>query len=222
MIKVLGLSKSYKSKKVLQNVSFTVDRGETFALTGPNGSGSTTLLHILATLERPTSGTVQILGVDIIKNPFQARRLIGYLPENYNFGGELRVREYLDFVASSRMLGKTQKALAVKLALQRTDLDSEAETRFLSRGLCQQLALASALLHAPKVLLLDEPLNHLDSRAKSRATQILKSVQEQGTTIVVACNALYDVGELSDRVGFFRSGQLVEIVDMQDEKVNQR
>lgn len=220
MIKIRSLSKTYGRATALADVDLTVDCGKVLGLIGTNGSGRTTLLDILATLLRPTSGFVEIDGVDALKFPFEVRPKIGYIPESYGFYDHLTVGEFLEFVADCRKV----KVRADKLSFF-TDgaiegLKPDTAIGLLSRGLRQQLAWAAALIHAPLVLLLDEPMSYLDPIAAARFESLLKGVRSEGGTIVLACNRIADIQTLCDEIAFLHHGRLLKVMKVESFSIN--
>jgi ABC-2 type transport system ATP-binding protein len=212
MINARGISKLYGGVAALASVDLTLARGRVLGLVGTNGSGRTTLLKVLATQLKPSSGQVEIDGVDIIKHPFRARPKIGYLPQSQTFYDYMTVREFLKFVMACR----NEKSGAGKLAAEAKQpfdgLSAEMPLRSLSHGLRQKLALTAALIPNPFLLLLDEPLNHLDPIAAVRFHQLIKNFQVQGGTVVMACNRTSDVAALCDEVAFMHQGRLLKTV----------
>jgi len=210
MINAWGLSKTYGEAAALANVDLSVPRGRVLGLVGTNGSGRTTLLKILATQLKPSSGQVEIDGIDIIKHPFRARPKIGYLPQSQSFYDYMTVGEFLKFVMACRH----EKAGAAKVSLG-TDpmfegLRAGMPLRSLSYGLKQKLALTAALIPDPRLLLLDEPLNHLDPIATARFQRLIRDFQLQGGTVVMACNRAAEVATLCDEIAFFHQGRLLK------------
>jgi ABC-2 type transport system ATP-binding protein len=211
MIHVQGLTKIYGQHTALAGVALQIAEGEIFGLVGTNGAGRTTLLHILATLVRATAGQVTIAGMDVRRRPFDVRRCIGYVAESPAFFAGLTVREYLEVVAALRALQARRKAAAIAAALARYPADPARPLATLSQGQRQQLALATALLHEPVVLLLDEPMTHLDPMACQRMRAVLQELQSKGTTIVLACNTAAVLQGLCHRIGFMHQGRLLEV-----------
>jgi ABC-2 type transport system ATP-binding protein len=220
MIKAHGLSKIHDHAALLANVDLEVGRGKTFGLTGLNGSGRTTLLSILATLVKPTSGSLEMDGIDALKSPHLARPFIGYVSESPSFVDHLTVGEYLEFLSACR---KSRSGIGPSATLSEETFGSfprASPIRSLSRGLKQQLAWAAALMHAPRLLLLDEPMSHLDPLAGARCESALKNVRREGGTVVIASNHIADLQNLCDEVGFMHQGRLLKVVKLEGRDLN--
>jgi ABC-2 type transport system ATP-binding protein len=175
---------------------------------GPNGGGRTTLLRVLAALVRPSSGVVEVAGLDAVRQVFKARSHVAYVGEAPLPGFGLCVREYLEFVCASRHI---KGAAAVDGALARVALAADAEVDALSSGFRQRLALACALITDPDVLLLDNPLQAIDSRARSSVLEWLHETRERGTTMVIALSHEQDPQALCDRMLGLEAGRVVQV-----------
>lgn len=210
MIHVQGLTKTYGAVQALAGIDLDIAAGECFGLAGTNGAGRTTLLNILATLVRATAGEATIAGVDVRRQPFEVRRRIGYTAESVTFSAALTVREYLSLSAAARRLEAPRSAEAVEAVLLGLQLAPHDDLRTLSKGCRQMLAVAAALLHEPEVLLMDEPITHLDPVARQWAYALLRERHRQGSTILLASNGADDLDNLCDRVGVLHQGRLVQ------------
>jgi len=212
MISIRGLSKVFDKTAALSDVDLTVARGRIFGLAGTNGSGRTTLLEILATLRKPTAGSVEIDGIDAIRSPFEARSRIGYVSDHHDFHVTLTVREYLDFLRACRNVSSSSDNSALPADEWLNGLKMDAPIGSLSRGLKQQLAWAAALIHAPVVLFLDEPMNDLDPIAAAGCAEAMKEMRSRGGTVVMASNRTADLQDLCDEVGFLHRGRLLQVM----------
>jgi ABC-2 type transport system ATP-binding protein len=194
----------------LDGIDLDVAAGESVALVGHNGSGRTTLLHILAALRPPTSGTVEIGGVDAARFPFEARLHATYVGAGLPAAARLRVREYLELVRVSRRGRAARWAGAtLDVALDRSALPADAAVDELSTGLRKRLALAAALVAAPGVLLLDDPFASLDADARNRFLGWLIEARAAGATIVAAVNDAADAAMLCDAILRMERGRIV-------------
>ncbi|MCA9298990.1 MAG: ATP-binding cassette domain-containing protein, partial [Phycisphaerales bacterium] len=166
MIEVQGVSKSYGITKALDQVSFSVDRNRVLGFLGPNGAGKSTAMKIITTYLSPDEGTVKIEGQDVTADPLAARRRIGYLPEAAPLYDDMRVRDYLEFVAQARGLTGDDLSRRLDWVHDRTHVRSVLYKKVneLSKGYRQRVGLAQALVHNPDVLILDEPTSGLDPR----------------------------------------------------------
>jgi ABC-2 type transport system ATP-binding protein len=209
MIKIDRLTKVYGTTWALRNVSLEIEKGDMFGLIGPNGAGKTTLIKILASLLRPTSGNATIDGHGCVGS--QARRAIGYLPDFFGVYEDMRVREYLEFFASTYGVRNPQRGRIVDGVLELTDLVEKKNEIIgtLSRGMQQRLGLARVLVHDPKVLLLDEPASGLDPRARIEVRALLKELQRMGKTILISSHILADLADLCNKIGLIERGRLL-------------
>lgn len=202
------------TEKALAGVSFTVEQGEAVALIGSNGAGKSTLLRILATLIVPTRGTAALGGFDVERQGREARRQFGYhTGGDEGFYGRLSARENLVFFAAMNNLSpaETRKQIASIAASMGIENDLDRQVRTFSTGMTHRLGLARSLLHAPAVLLLDEPTRSLDPLAAADFRHLLKDdlVRARGTTLLFASHTLSEVEEIADRVILLDAGRVV-------------
>lgn len=208
-VEVRGLTKRYGNFTAVQDVSFDVRDGESFALLGPNGSGKTTTIKCLAGLAMSTAGTVRINGVDVLNNAREAKALLSYLPQRVAFHETLTAREVLSFY--SRLRGQPRERAAVVLdELGFGGFEDKAIGEF-SGGMMQRLGIAVALLPDAPVLLLDEPAVSLDPEGAVRFHEVLRRLNRSGKTIVFSSHVLSDVELLADRVAVLVAGRLAAI-----------
>ena len=198
MLRTTGLSKRFDATVAFAGVDLQAAPGECVGLVGPNGSGRSTLLKVLATLLRPTSGSIEIDGVDAARAPYEARRRLAHVGDNAVPGHGLTVREYLDFVASARR-GQMSRT-TIDDTLERAGLRDDADVDKLSAGTRRRLSLAAAFLVAPRILLLDDPFAGLDADARLTFSRWLCEVRDAGTTTIVALNDERDVRALCHRI----------------------
>ncbi len=211
MIRIAGLRKAYGSQEVLHGLDLEVRPGEIFGYVGPNGAGKTTTMKILATVEPGFTGTVEIAGNDVARDPYAVRRLIGFMPEMFGMYEDLWVWEYLDFFARVYDLPVDRRDQLIEDVLVLTDLTGKKDAGIgtLSRGVRQRLYLAKTILHDPQVLLLDEPASGLDPRARLELLEILRELRSRGKTIFISSHILSELSDLCDRVGIIESGRIV-------------
>lgn len=205
-ISVQEITKTFGPQKALDKVSFTIEKGEIVGFLGPNGAGKSTLMKILTTYQEADMGEAWVNGYSVSKEPMDVRRSIGYLPEHNPLYLEMYVREYLAFIADIYASGKERIADVI----QRTGLTPEARKKIgqLSKGYRQRVGLAAALLHEPKVLILDEPTTGLDP---NQLLQIRKLIREIGSekTILLSTHIMKEVEAVCDRVLIINKGVLV-------------
>jgi ABC-2 type transport system ATP-binding protein len=211
VVLIQGLNVCYGRQVAVRDLSLTIPRGEVFGFIGPNGAGKTTTIKVLATLLKPTSGIVRVLGVDVRNSPQQVRRNIGYVPDSFGVYEDLTVVEYLLFFAAAYRIPREKRAGTVKDVLALTDLSDKTDSSVdaLSRGMKQRLGIARVLLHDPQLLLLDEPASGLDPRARIELRELLKELQRMGKTILVSSHILHELSQLCTRIGIIEAGQLV-------------
>jgi len=209
-IAVRDVVRRYGDFAALGGVTLEVPRGALCGLIGPNGAGKTTLLSILATLDEEFSGEVVIDGVDVKRAPHEARRRIGFVPDHTAIYDALSVREYLAFFAAAAELPKPTRHDAICEAIELTDLSALADRPAggLSKGLTQRLCVARALLHRPRVLLLDEPASGLDPRARIELKELLKRLAKQGVTVFISSHILTELGDFCDHVVLLEGGRV--------------
>lgn len=209
-IEVNQIKKSYGKLQAVKGVSLKIKVGEIFALLGPNGAGKTTLTRILSTLLYPTSGSAKVLGLDIIKDKREIRRLIGYMPQNYILYDDLTARENLEFFGKA--YGLRGKALweQVDEALAFTELERRGNDLFrtFSGGMKQRLSLACALLHRPKILFLDEPTAGVDLKLRKSFWDYFHQLSQTGVTVFITTHQMDEV-EYCYRVAFMNLGEII-------------
>lgn len=200
----------FEDKVALEDVSFTVGRGEIFGFVGPNGAGKTTTLRIIATLQIPTEGNVWLDDVNVVEEPEWVRRRIGYMPDHIGVYPGLTVAEYLEFFAGAFRLPASRRRSVIDEVVELTDLGSllEKQVEYLSKGMRQRLCLAQTLIHDPELLILDEPASGLDPRARIEFRVLLRELRRMGKTIILSSHIL---GELAicDAVGVIERGRLL-------------
>lgn len=181
MIEVDQIQKRYNGSRGLAGFTMRVEKGELFGLVGPNGAGKTTLIKILSTLIRPDSGAARIAGIDLTANPREAKRVVGYMPDQPGLYQDMRVLEFLEFFADAFRIPSRQRRAAVGKGLEDSGLGARRDSfvEELSFGMKQRLFLAKTLLHSPQVLLLDEPATGLDPMARVDLRNQLKGLSRE-------------------------------------------
>ncbi len=212
MISVDDVSLSYDGvRDAVSALSFAVAPGSVFALVGPNGAGKTSTLRMLATLQRPSRGAIRIDGLDAAHDPEGVRRRVGYLPDNFALYDAMTPVDYLDFFGRCYEVDDTTRKKRIDALLEELDLVQKrtAPIRSLSRGMRQRLGVAKTLMHAPKVLLLDEPASALDPGARMKLRDALLRWKARGLAIIISSHILPDLAGLADAVGIMEGGRMI-------------
>jgi len=210
LVQIRGLTKAYYGQPVLSDVSFDIHEGEVFGYIGPNGAGKTTTLKILAGLITQYRGQVTIDGADIAENRARGHRLIGFLPQGAGFQAWRTVESALESLAELSGVAAEVRARRIPELLERFGLLAarRKKVKELSGGMTQKLGLIQALLHEPKLLVLDEPLEGLDPPSRALLKDILRERQRAGTTVLFSSHILSDVENVADRVGILNAGTI--------------
>ncbi len=209
MIEVRDLTKRFARQTVVRDVSFKVGRGEIVGFLGPNGAGKTTTMRMLTGYLPPTSGSVRIAGFDVFRQSIEARRRIGYMPENVPLYDDMRVREYLKFRARLKGLPNREARTRVNDVVETCGLESVRRKmiKVLSKGYRQRVGLADALIHSPDLLILDEPTNGLDPNQIRQIRELIKRLGEKHT-ILLSTHILSEVEMTCGRVIIIDSGRI--------------
>ncbi|MEY9970994.1 ABC-2 type transport system ATP-binding protein [Lysinibacillus sp. RC46] len=211
MIEIRDLTKRYGSFTALDHLNLSLEEGVVFGFVGANGAGKSTTFSILATLLSPTSGDAIINGKSVIKEPKEVRKQIGYMPDFFGVYDQLKVDEYLDFYGASYGIGAAERKVLIPQLLELVNLSNKRHeyVDLLSRGMKQRLCLARALIHDPKVLILDEPASGLDPRARVEMRDILRNLKSMGKTILISSHILPELAEMCDEIGVIDNGKLI-------------
>jgi ABC-2 type transport system ATP-binding protein len=209
MIDVQNLTKRYGERTAVNNVNFHVAKGEVIGFLGPNGAGKSTTMRMLTGFLSPTTGTVKIGGIDMVENPIEAKRLIGYLPELPPLYHEMTVRDYLDFVGQLKGLNRTQRRDRLEYVLEKCFLKDRRNQliQTLSKGYKQRVGIAQALIHNPPLLILDEPTSGLDPAQIIQIRALIKELSADHT-IILSTHILPEVQNTCSRVLIISNGQV--------------
>jgi ABC-2 type transport system ATP-binding protein len=210
MIEVKNLTKKYGERSAVNNISFSVKRGEILGFLGQNGAGKTTTMKILTGFMPATSGTASIAGFDVFDAPMEVKKRIGFLPETPPVYPELLVREYLSFIADLRNIPRPERKKKIDKVIERCYL-GEVRDRLignLSKGYRQRVGIAQALIHDPEVLVLDEPTVGLDPKQVTEARGLIKSLRSE-RTVIYSTHILSEVAATCDRIIIIDRGEIV-------------
>lgn len=211
-----SLSKRYGPIHALTDFSLEIQRGEVFCLLGPNGSGKTTFMRMLAGFMSPSSGSLAVAGFDVVKHSMDVRRRIGYVPESVPLYRQMRVAEFLSFMARLRGVAESQVQAAVARVAEQLALSDRLRSPIatLSRGYRQRVAIAQALVHDPELLILDEPSNGLDPRQIIDMRLLIRGLAGRHT-VLMSSHILAEVEKTADRVAVLLGGHLkgLRVVD---------
>ena len=212
-IKVTSVSKKYTTQKALNEVSFSADKGQIIGFLGPNGAGKSTMMKILTGFIKPDSGEVFVDDIDVLKNPLEAQKIIGYLPEHNPLYTDMYVREYLQFqaaifkISSAHDLSEKEQ---IEACIEKVGLTDEAHKKInqLSKGYQQRVGIAAAILHNPKVLILDEPTTGLDPNQIVEIRELIKDLGKE-KTVLFSTHIMQEVEAVCDSVIIIKKGTIL-------------
>ena len=204
------LTKTYGNFAALDDLSFTLNRGQILGFIGPNGAGKTTTIKILVGLSKPTSGRASIAGADCETEARQIKRLVGFMPDVFGAYDNMRVHEYLDFFGAAFKIPRKERRQRIDECMDITGSTymKDRHVDALSHGMKQRVAIARTMLHEPEVLILDEPANGLDPNARIEMRQILLRLAEMGKTLIVTSHILPELSRICDTVAIITHGKL--------------
>ena len=211
MIETRNLTKRYGNLIAANDITLKLEDGDVFGFIGPNGSGKTTTMRMIATLLNPDHGEAYVCGKSIYTDQEEIRRLVGFMPDFFGVYDDMTVIEYLEFFAAAyRIKGSARrKVCEEKLELVDMSFKRDAMVNELSRGQTQRIGLARTLLHDPQVLLLDEPASGLDPRARIEIRNLLKRLGEMKKTVIVSSHILPELADVCTRVGMIEKGHMI-------------
>lgn len=218
IVELKAVVKRYNEILAVDNVDLTLKRGEIFALLGPNGSGKSTTLKMLIGLVQPDSGSVNVLGVNVQENPVAVKLLVGYVPESPHLYEFLTGIEYLDFIGDIYGMQNQEKENRITEYLKALQLEGREGDMIngYSDGMKQKIALISAFLHKPKLLILDEPLSALDPRSARIIKDFLHQLKNQGITTIMSTHVLEIAQAVCDRIGIMYQGKILALGNMKE------
>ncbi len=208
MIRAIGLTKDYGSRRAIENLTFEAKQGEVVGFLGPNGAGKTTTMRILTGYMPPTYGTAQVAGFDVVNDSIEVRRRVGYLPETVPLYPDMTVFEYLKFMADLRHIPNSDEMVDEVLEMVGMEQRANGYISNLSKGMRQRIGLAQAFLHKPEVLILDEPTIGLDPAQVVEVRNIIREVGKE-RTVLLSTHILSEAQQLCDRVMIINKGHIV-------------
>ncbi|MCH5153007.1 MAG: ABC transporter ATP-binding protein [Clostridiales bacterium] len=226
MIRLYNVSKTYaKSKtKAVEDLSLEIGAGEIFGFLGPNGAGKSTTIKMITGILTPDSGTIEIDGINIADNPIAAKSIVGFVPDNHETYETLKGIEYLNFIGT--MYGVSTADLRAKIDEYATLFDlTDALPKMIStysHGMKQKLSVIAALIHEPKVWILDEPLTGLDPQSAFQLKQLMRKFAKKGNTVFFSSHVIDVVEKLCDRIGIINHGKLVAVDTLKGLRANKR
>ncbi|RLB33994.1 MAG: ABC transporter ATP-binding protein [Deltaproteobacteria bacterium] len=212
IIETNDLTKAYDHILAVDHLNFHIEEGEIFGFLGPNGAGKSTTLLMLLGLTRPTEGSAVVCGYDPVRMATKVKRIVGYLPENVGFYGDMNAVQALEYIADLNSIPRAEAKRKIAEVLETVGLSDSKEKKVsaYSRGMRQRLGIAEVLLKDPKVLFLDEPTLALDPDAAFRMIELIRSLnRERNITVLISSHNLYEVQKISHRVGIMISGKMV-------------
>ena len=218
MIEVINFTKRYGDFVAVEDLSFTIGKGEVFGFIGPNGAGKSTTIRFLATLLRPTAGEGRVAGHSVVSDPMAVRRVIGFMPDDFGVYDGMKVWEFLDFFAVAYEIPITYRKRIINEVLELLDLTHkrDAYVNGLSKGMKQRLCLAKTLVHDPPVLILDEPASGLDPRARLEMKALLNELRGMGKTILISSHILSELADFCTSIGIIERGRLLAAGSIQE------
>jgi len=212
MLEIKNLTKKFGELKAVDDVSVTVGGGEIFSLIGPNGSGKTTIIKVIAGLLQPTNGEVVVYGSNVSKDPIKSKLQIGYIPDEPTVWSSMTGEEFLHFTGALFGVASEERAKKVSELLSLFKLEGIEKNYFenYSRGNKQKFTIIAALLHSPKILLIDEPIVGLDPQSAEIVKEKFREFANDGGLILMATHTLTVAEEISNRIGILKQGVLLE------------
>ncbi|MDG1176134.1 MAG: gliding motility-associated ABC transporter ATP-binding subunit GldA [Flavobacteriales bacterium] len=207
-IEIKNVTKEYGLQKALNDVSFTVKKGEILGFLGPNGAGKSTLMKIVTCYIPPTSGTVIVDGYDVLEDSLEIRKKVGYLPEHNPLYLDMYVKEYLTFIAGIHKLNKKKEKVSNVVDLVGLGLEQNKKIGQLSKGYKQRVGLAQALIHDPSVLILDEPTSGLDPNQLADIREVIKNIGKE-KTVMFSSHIMQEIEAICDRIVIINRGNLL-------------
>ncbi|HPS92331.1 MAG TPA: ABC transporter ATP-binding protein [Methanothrix sp.] len=213
MIEISGLNKDYSGKKVIDGLDLEIERGELFGFLGPNGAGKTTAIRILTTLTKPSSGMVNINGIDVAREPEKVKSEFGIVQQHLSLNRDLTIHENLELHARLHHLTKKERDERIADLLDYVELSDHADYLIddVSGGMKRRAMIARALIHKPKLLFLDEPTVGLDAQTRRKVWELIRRMNTEGTTVFLTTHYIEEAEALCQRVGVLHHGRIIAI-----------
>lgn len=218
MIELVGLEKQYSNIKAVNKINLTVNKGEVFGFLGPNGAGKTTTIKMIVGILRPTSGTVAVDGIDVAKDPINAKKVMGFIPDRPYIYEKLTAMEFLMFISGLFNMDQKQARAKAKELLAMFELqrwEDELVEQF-SHGMRQRLIMSAAFLHQPKLIVVDEPMVGLDPKGARLVKKLFKEAAMAGMTIFMSTHTLEVAQEVCDRIAIINQGNIIACGTMEE------
>ncbi|MCS7230395.1 MAG: ABC transporter ATP-binding protein [Candidatus Kryptonium sp.] len=218
MIRLENLTKKFGDFIAVDNLTLEIKSGEFFGFLGPNGAGKTTTIKMIAGLIQPTSGKIFICGIDALKEPEKAKSYLAYIPDQPHMYDKLTGREFLYFIGGLFKMEKKKIKEKIDFLVEHFEIGKWVDRRIdeYSQGMKQRVVIASALLHDPKVIIIDEPMVGLDPRSAKIVKETLKQKSKEGVTIFMSTHSLEVAEELCDTIGIIKDGKLIAKFESKD------
>ncbi len=212
-IVIKSLFKNYDQTQAIKGLDLQVHKGEIFGFLGPNGAGKTTTIRIMTTLAKPTSGTVNIAGFDVVKQAGEVKKIIGVVQQHISLDLDLTIRENMEFHARLHGLSANERKQRIDELLEYVELTKQADSMVerLSGGMKKRASIVIALIHQPKVLILDEPTGGLDAQSRRSLWELVRRLNANGTTIFLTTHYIEEAEALCDRIGIMHHGNLIAL-----------
>jgi ABC-2 type transport system ATP-binding protein len=210
VIEAHGLTKRYGGATVVNSIDLSISRGETFGILGPNGAGKTTTILMMLGLSEVSDGTVRVLGLDPVRQPLAVKSRVGYMPDAVGFYDNLTATENLTYTARLMRIASAERRQRIAAALARVGLSEVADKRVatFSRGMRQRLGIAELLMKKADIAILDEPTSGLDPQATAELLTMIRSLKDDGVTVMLSSHQLDQVQSICDRVALFQAGHI--------------
>jgi ABC-2 type transport system ATP-binding protein len=212
VIEIKNLTKNYGKNRGIQDVNISVEQGEIFGFIGPNGAGKSTTIKTLLNFTYPTSGEATILGMDTVKESEKIKEYIGYVPSEVRYYDDVKVKDIIKYAQSFYPKASKEE---VERICNELELDMDKKMGELSLGNKKKVSIAQALIHSPKLLILDEPTNGLDPLMQKKLFNILIEEKKKGTTVFLSSHNLVEVQNLCDRVCVIKEGSIIDIIEIE-------